>query len=58
MDKMLRQCLEFSSLIDDFAAVLGRKPMFQSFNYILSNEKQNAQKRLFSTEKPRLIDNW
>ena len=54
---MLNQCLDFSSLVDDFIAVKDRRGPFWIFHYILSNEKQRITKKnsLVSTEVPRLV---
>ena len=43
LDKMLNQCSNFSSSINDFAAVKA----WMAFNCILGNKKQKAQKLLF-----------
>ena len=57
--KCLNQYQDFSSLIDDIAAVKAQKYLLEIFNYILRNKKtKSTKKTLVSAGVPRLVVNW
>ena len=55
LNKSLNQCLDFSSLIDDFTSVKAQRHLFLIFNYILSNKKQKALQTFVSTKASSLV---
>ena len=51
----VNQCLYFSSLTNDFAAVKAQRYLFQIFNHILNNKKQKVLQTLVSIEAPPVV---